>query len=406
MRFHVQKALGLVIGAGLFVLLAAPLRAQTTTPPPQAPEGFEWGYNKGFFFRNPNFELKISTRTQFRYTYRDFESESADRDYGSFNIPRARFRLDGFAWYPWLKYKVQYDFVGMRDLCPSGGVGCDSLVVRSDLRDLYFDLARYPWWTVRLGQFKQPLGLQELTSSGDQEFVDRSIASTLFAPSRELGVELYGLNFEKTWGYEAAISNGNGRNKSADNNGGMRYTIRIHFDPNGEYKLSESAVEHYETVNWTFGFAAMRNNEEPNVLETTEFIQSDTAEGFFALKYKILFVMADYYVRTVEQATGEPIDSKGSIGQIGVFVVPRKIEVAFRYSEVERTIEDSLTGLTTVTDGTEKRIGFGWYFSKHDLKFQADYGRTNFDADTTLIGGAGAVTGTFDSFRAQLQVVF
>jgi phosphate-selective porin len=411
MRFYANLTMGVLLGFSMCLMSAHPAAAQASAPPPAQPEGFEWGYNKGFFFHNPQFELKISTRTQFRYTYRDFETDSVDRDSGAFNIPRARLRFDGYAWYPWLKYKIQYDFVGARDLCPSGGAGCDALQARSDLRDLYFDITRQPWWSGRLGQFKQPLGLQELTSSGDQEFVDRSIASTLFAPSREVGAMLYGTSFEKKFGYETAISNGNGRNKTFDNNGGMRYTVRVHFDPNGEYKLSESAVDHYDTVNWTIGVAAMRNNQEADILETTVPLRQDTGEAFFALKYKILFVMADYYLRTQEVAPDpaadpEPVDFNGFVTQVGVFVVPRKIELAARYSKVERELEDPVTSATTTTEGTEKRFGFGWYFSKHDLKFQADYGRTDFDADSTLISGAGANGGVLDAFRAQLQIVF
>ncbi|HZN04507.1 MAG TPA: porin, partial [Candidatus Polarisedimenticolia bacterium] len=242
-RFGVMSGvtLSLAVLVGGAALGVKPAWAQAATAG-GAPEGFEWGYNKGFFFRNPNFELKISTRTQFRYTYRMLETDATDRDNGAFNIPRARFRLDGYAWQPWFKYKLQYDFVGARDLCPSGGVGCDALLQRSDLRDLYFDVTKQPWYQVRMGQFKQPFGQQELTSSGDQQFVDRSIASTVFAPSREIGTMLYGLSFEKVFGYEVAVSNGNGRNHSADNNSGYRWSARIHWDPNGEYKLSESAV--------------------------------------------------------------------------------------------------------------------------------------------------------------------
>ena len=160
MRWNANLTLAVLLGVLMCLMSAHPAAAQASTPPPAQPEGFEWGYNKGFYFHNPQFELKISTRTQFRYTYRDFETDSVDRDSGAFNIPRARLRFDGYAWYPWLKYKIQYDFVGAKDLCPTGVAGCDALQARSDLRDLYFDLTRQPWWSGRLGQFKQPLGLQ------------------------------------------------------------------------------------------------------------------------------------------------------------------------------------------------------------------------------------------------------
>jgi len=363
-----------------------------------APEGFEWGYNKGFYFRNPQFELKISTRTQFRYSYRMLESDAADRDAGFFSIPRARLRFDGYAWHPWLKYKIQYDFVGAKDQCD--GANCDKLLVRSDLRDLYFDITRNPWYSVRIGQFKQPFGLQELTSSGDQEFVDRSIASLAFAPSREIGTMLWGTSFERVFGYEVAVSNGNGRNKTADINTGYRWTARVHWDPNGEYKLSEAAIGHPDKVNYTLGVAAMINSVEKDLLETTEPLRQDSAEAFFALKYKRLFVLADYYLRTEEQAAGaSKIDSNGYVTQVGMFV-SQKIEVALRYSPIARELD----GVTA--RGIEKRIAFNWYFSGHDLKFQADYGRTSFDDVKAITDATGATSGDVDVFRAQLQIVF
>ena len=396
-----------VLGAGFGLALLCggalsgvqPAMAQGTTGG-GAPEGFEWGYNKGFFFRNPNFELKISTRTQFRYSYRWLDTDATERDNGAFTIPRARFRLDGYAWQPWFKYKVQYDFEGARDLCPSGGSGCDALLQRSDLRDLYFDITRQPWYQGRLGQFKQPFGQQELTSSGDLQLVDRAIASIFFAPSREMGSMLYGLSFEKVFGYEVAVSNGNGRNHSADNNSGYRWTVRVHWDPNGEYKLSEGALDHPQTVNYTFALAANHNNIEANLAQTTELLAQGTAEAFFGLKWKNLSVSADYYKRREELPTTDiKSPSSGYIGQVGYFISP-KLELAARYSGVAHTLDN------LETNGTEERVGFNYYIHNHDLKFQADYGRTHFDNDAGLISASGATAGTLDNFRAQLQVVF
>jgi len=40
--------------------------------------------------------------------------------------------------------------------------------------------------TLKVGQFKVPFGLQELTPDYRQEFVDRSIANAKFAPSRDI----------------------------------------------------------------------------------------------------------------------------------------------------------------------------------------------------------------------------
>jgi hypothetical protein len=324
------------------------------------------------------------------------DEDSATEDSGYFNIPRARLRLDGFAWYPWLKYKIQYDFTGNADLCPSGGSGCDPTLRRPDLRDLYFDVTRAPWSSVRFGQFKAPFGQQELTSSGNQEFVDRSIASERFAPSRQQGVMLYGASFKRVFGYEGGLFNGNARNKNANDNPGYMYVLRLHLDHNYEEmdKLSEAATDNPQVVKWTVGAAYMYNTIEQSLATTAEELEQDTFEGFFALKYKRLFVLADYYARTVEQtAPGPDIDLDGFNAQVGLFVVPSRIEVALRYSEVDpdKDLEDD--------SETEARIGFGWYFSAHDLKFQADYGQLQNDSKAPA-------EDTQDIFRAQVQIVF
>jgi phosphate-selective porin OprO/OprP len=384
------RTTGAILGL-LLVAAAAPALAQDQN---------QWGYDKGFFFRTSNFELKISTRTQFRYTYTMTDENSLTDDNGAFNLPRTRLRLDGFAFYPWLKYKVQYDFTGQTyttatSVAVPAGPATVSLSNKRgpDLRDLYFDLTRHPWASVRLGQFKAPLGMQEMTSSGDQEFVDRSIASEAFAPSRQQGAMLWGTSYAKKFGYEAGVFNGNARNVTANDNTGYMYVGRVHWDPLGEYKLSESAVDHPEKPLWTIGASYMLNTTEASLLKTAEELSQDTLEGFFGFKYKRLFVLADYYARTQEQAASAPdVDSSGAIAQVGVFLVPRKLELAARWSELDpdTDVDNNIQ--------TESRIGFGYYFSKHELKFQADYGQIKNEASAT--------DEKTNQFRAQLQVVF
>jgi hypothetical protein len=376
-----------VLGLGL-AAVAAPASAQGEN---------EWGYSKGFFFRTPQFELKISTRTQFRFTQTLFDDLSASEDRGEFTLPRTRLRLDGYAYYPWLKYKVQYDFTGQTYTTassvtvPDDGLPADTVSLANargaDLRDLYLDITRNPWASVRLGQFKAPFGIQEMTSSGDQEFVDRSIASEAFAPSRQQGTMLYGTSFGKKWGYEVGAFNGNGRNKLTNDNDGYLYAARLHFDPNGEYKLSEAAVDNPDKVNYTFGVAYMLN-----ATDAAGDLTDASLEGFFGLKYKRLYVLADYYARTEEETALPDTDADGAIAQVGWFVVPGKVEVALRYSQF-----DPDTNIDN-NSRNESRLGFGYYFSKHDLKFQADYG--------TVENETSATDKDTDFFRAQLQIVF
>ena len=45
---------------------------------------------------------------------------------------------------------------------------------------------------LKAGQYKVPFGRQQLTSSGNQQFVDRSVVSDTFARGRDIGVQLWG----------------------------------------------------------------------------------------------------------------------------------------------------------------------------------------------------------------------
>ena len=76
-----------------------------------------------------------------------------------------------------------------------------------------------PW----LGQGKVLFGRQQLTSSGSQQFVDRSdLTEDEFVPSRSQGIALIGKSAEKKFEYNVGVYNDfSGRNASSnsDNRG-------------------------------------------------------------------------------------------------------------------------------------------------------------------------------------------
>ena len=91
-------------------------------------------------------------------------------DLGSgMEVRRARLFVDGDINEDW-SYKAQYDFASS-----------------SDIKDLYI---RYKGdiGQITIGQSKVPFGLEELTSSKYTTFMERSLPTTAFAPSRRLGV--------------------------------------------------------------------------------------------------------------------------------------------------------------------------------------------------------------------------
>lgn len=112
-----------------------------------------------------NFAAHINWRAQLRYTTREFDDPlvvNPDDREGDFVVNRARFKLGGHAFRPWLTYDFEYDFV------------------RAALLDLRFSFKASDELQLRVGQWKVPLNRERVDSSGKQQFADRSIVTPWF----------------------------------------------------------------------------------------------------------------------------------------------------------------------------------------------------------------------------------
>ncbi len=83
---------------------------------------------------------------------------------------RARFYGKGTI-YDHIEFKIQLDFAGGD----------------ADWKDMYLKLKKLPF-NITVGHFKEPFGLEELTSSKYITFIERSLPIEAFSPSRNLGI--------------------------------------------------------------------------------------------------------------------------------------------------------------------------------------------------------------------------
>ncbi len=349
------------IAAGALVAAAALVPALAEGDKPEV------GYDKGLFFKTDSFELKFGGRLQLRYTNSD--PDGPDNTMSEFKIRRAKFFLTGYAYKPWLKYKVQFNTVGS-EFTDTKGNKTEGFL----LEDFFVDFAKNRHASVRAGQYKVPFGIQELTSSGAQQFVDRSITSDEFAPSRDQGVELFGDFFKnRTLAYDLGVFNGNGLDRKTNDNNQFEYVARVHLDPAGPYKLEESATDNPDKVLWTIGAGWLLNkkNAASAVGSTGPYDDVTSLEGFFALKYKRFSAVADYYARTMSPDAGVDVDSNGYIAQVGWFFVPKKFEVALRAAQIDPNTDSA----SKDDKKMEGRIAFNYFMRAHYLKLQADLGR-------------------------------
>ncbi len=103
-------------------------------------------------------------------------------------------------------YRVVVDFTTGQYNQSTGASASPSGV---SLRDAWIEWRRFPEFTIRLGQFYEPVSAEELASSRLVEFAERSPLNRL-APGRDLGIEAYGSLLDNVVSYYLMASHGGG----------------------------------------------------------------------------------------------------------------------------------------------------------------------------------------------------
>ena len=321
--------------------------------------------------RSPDdsYSLGIGGRLQFRYEYKDNDGDFGYRDTNNIDVRRARLCLGGNVYSKLVHYYVELDGdsfdVGIRDF--------------------------YVYWTpleeanVKMGYFKVPFNQQRMTTSAKLLFQDRSIASEAFDQDRDYGVDIYGKPFDGYMEYHAAVFQGAGEDPAereeqvkalskgrADDNldNELMYVLNLRYNPFGKYDtVDETDAKYTEkfkmSVAGSVVFNAKRKDEK---LEDTDTI-AGVAE--LSMKYRGFSWHNEYFVMTEDPETnGDSIDSDGFFSQVGYFVIPKKLELATRYSMLDPD-NDSNNDI-----GREYTAGVNYYFrpGTHRSKIQADYG--------------------------------
>jgi phosphate-selective porin OprO and OprP len=214
----------------------------------------------GFEMRTENdrFSLAIQNRVQARFA-EPFDSDprtlaDLERNENSFMIRRARTKLNGHAYAPWLKYYLQYDWS------------------QPILRDLNLTIDKYKWAQVRVGRGKVSYNNERVTSSGNQQFVNRSIVNDVFTVDRQQGIEVKGNLFPGTWHdftYYLGAFTGLGVGERNNDDGNMMYSGRLQWNAlGGEMQFSQSDHRLSERPALNISIAANTNRSKCTAFET------------------------------------------------------------------------------------------------------------------------------------------
>ncbi|WP_194767269.1 porin [Tamlana sp. I1] len=309
----------------------------------------------------------------------------------SFLVRRSRLKLKGFVYSPKLKYKFEAGFSN-RDM--SGGSEDFTHGSPRFIMDAFLEWGYYKNLSLWVGQGKLPGNRERVMSSADLQLVDRSLLNGKFNIDRDIGVQLkhYFHLSEKFIVKEIlSISQGEGRNITTGNLGGLQYVGRIELLPFGKFKnkgdYTGADLVREKTPKLAIGTSYEFNNDavrERSNQGRYMLIDDDSAlfksnintvfiDGIF--KYKGYSFMFEYANRNADDpiaknsdgsATGDIIQVGNALNLQSGYVFPSNWEIAGRFTNLnmdEITMENSRDMYT---------LGLSKYIVGQKLKVQSD----------------------------------
>lgn len=294
--------------------------------------------------------LELSNRLQTRFSLTD---ENSKPTVGSFRIRRFKTKLEGWAYRKDLTFELQLNWADDKPL--------------EDANVAYDFSHGKKLFVLKGGQFKVPFGRQELTSSGNQQFVDRSLVSTEFAKGRDIGVQLSGLAMGGKLDWRVGAFNGAGRNATSNDNAKLQYDARLTWQPWGEVKYSEGDLGFSDkpllAVAGQYELNDRRGATAGNDLRRSVW----GADAVF--QYRGWWFFSEYFTGKLTPEVGQAFTRKGFNVQLGKVLLANKMEIAARWAELDPSSRHA--------GDLRKEYGlvFGYFFNRHTHKLQSDLRR-------------------------------
>ncbi len=387
---------------------AIPAYAQGLLPPAKDSSLVKISYgNKGFEFetRDNRFSLQIQSRLQFRFATPGDQDPATLEDFTAgrktvFKINRARLKVGGHAYKPWLSYYWEYE------------------LSQSNLLDFRIMIEPWPWLKFKFGQWKVEYTRERFISSGEQQMVERSLINKPFTLDRQQGATVYGrikIKGPADFSYWGAVLTGNGRGAKTNDDNKLMYSGRFQWNVFGrELEFEGGDLELHEKPAGIIALCAVTNNSP-----YTRFSQSGGGqlEGFetpdsiryrvnqwqleSAFMYKGFSWQEEYHHKYIRNdQTGQMTTLMGYYMQAGYFFhqalpfFPEHLELAGRFAQYRPDV--SLPG----NRQQEYSSVANYFFKGHKNKLTAEATYFDFE-DKTLENQASGWR-----FRLQWDISF
>jgi len=159
-----------------------------------------------------------------------------------FRLRRARINLTG-------DFAEQFEFKIEGDFENSDGISSNRTAFSAT--DIFVNWHAIPEANIKVGQWKAPFGLEQITPDQLLFTIERSLPTGAITPERQIGVQIWGKPFTNLWPqekdlltYYAGIFNGNGRNTTVNDNNNFMYVGRLELLPfKGKFLGQDSSLK-------------------------------------------------------------------------------------------------------------------------------------------------------------------
>lgn len=373
----------------------------------QSQEISDTSFGKGlinFVAKDSSFSVKFAPRFQVRsMSSWDHDGNQYISPEHNFIVRRSRLKFDGFAYSPKLKYKIE---LGLSNRDISGANEFNRNTPRYILDAvIMWEFSKN--WELWAGQTKLPGNVERVVSSANLQLIDRSLLNSRFNIDRDLGIQIRhksNLGGGFLMREKFAISQGEGRNVTEGNEGGLQYTARLEFLPFGVFKskgdYSQSDLKREDSSKLMVGFTYNFNENAVRERGFAGDYMIRTDETMFETNQTTLFVdamykyngfsfMGEYAKRTADNViatetdgvtpTGDVVLTGNALNLQAGFLFKSNYEIAGRFTTVDyESITESLPS-------KQYTLGVNRFLVGHKLKVQSDLSYTTVDGQKNNI---------------------